>query len=309
MNLDPVTVKSLKIFMQVYAGGSFSTVARHENVSPSMISRTIYQLEENIGQPLFYRNTRSISPTQAGRILHETAQEMLAQWQTLQNRLQDWDKEPQGLVRINAPVIFAQRHISPYLPQLLARHPKLQLELTQTDDFINPHQDATDLIFRIGILDDSSLRARIFGESRYQLACSPGYLDRHPVSRPEDLAAHDCLLYKGAHGAERWLTGGNDGWRSLDIRAKLYSNNAETLLTAALSGLGIVLKPEWLVSEYLKDGRLVKLLPGHTFTTNPQTTHITAIYPNARHTPLNVRTVIDYFAEVYGNPPYWQIEK
>ncbi len=133
-----VDFRALQLFIAVYDNQSFSVVARREGVSPSLISRTIQQLEDALGQQLFYRNTRAVVPTEAGRLFAASARELLGQYADAQRALQDRAQVPGGLVRINAPVYFGQRHIAPWLPELAARHPKLQFDLTLTDDFIDP---------------------------------------------------------------------------------------------------------------------------------------------------------------------------
>ncbi|CDL22825.1 FIG032225: Transcriptional regulator, LysR family [Klebsiella pneumoniae IS53] len=127
-----VDFRALQLFIAVYDNQSFSVVARREGVSPSLISRTIQQLEDALGQQLFYRNTRAVVPTEAGRLFAASARELLGQYADAQRALQDRAQVPGGLVRINAPVYFGQRHIAPWLPELAARHPKLQFDLTLT---------------------------------------------------------------------------------------------------------------------------------------------------------------------------------
>ncbi|MDO5639204.1 MAG: LysR substrate-binding domain-containing protein [Neisseria sp.] len=307
---EHISIRDLKIFIQVCESGNLSTVARDEQVSPSLVSRTIYQMEEALGQQLFYRSTRSVAATEAGLMLLDYAREITGQWHHAQQRLQERGREPSGLVRINAPVIFAQRHIVPYLPELLKRHPDLHIELSQSDDFINPLGGTADLIFRISGLADSSLKARIFGKERYLLACSPDYLTRHsPPQCPQDLIHHQGLLYKGANGIQYWLAQVDGEWQKLPAQAKLFSNNAEALITWALNGMGILLMPEWSIGEYIQSGQLVKLLPDHAFSIKAEQLYIHAIYPNSRHVPLNVRAVLDFFIEIYGEVPYWEQNK
>jgi DNA-binding transcriptional LysR family regulator len=103
-------------------------------------------------------------------------------------------------------VVFGQRHLTPWLGQLCARYPKLQLDIQQTDHYVDPLQEGADLLFRIGPLHDSSMQARILAPHRFQVAASPTYLKRHGTPlRPEDLAHHQCLAYKGAAGQQRWF--------------------------------------------------------------------------------------------------------
>ena len=140
-----VDFRALQLFIAVYDNQSFSVVARREG-SLLVDPRTIQQLEDALGQQLFYRNTRAVVPTEAGRLFAASARELLGQYADAQRALQDRAQVPGGLVRINAPVYFGQRHIAP-ASELAARHPKLQFDLTLTDDFIDPHRDATDILF------------------------------------------------------------------------------------------------------------------------------------------------------------------
>ncbi|MDC4793396.1 LysR substrate-binding domain-containing protein [Acinetobacter baumannii] len=263
---NSIDIRTLRFFISVYNAQNFSNVARKEDVSASMISRTIQQLEDALGQQLFYRNTRAITPTESGKLFFEYAKRITEQFDEAQKALQDKTIEPSGLVRINAPVFFGQRHIAPWLAGLSERYPRLLIELIQTDEFIDPLRESTDLIFRIGALTDSSFHARIFGTQKYHLAASLHY----------------------------------------PLTPLLSSNNAESLMTAALHGMGIVLFPDWLIGEALKKGDLIKLLPEYEVAIKSHPQHIAAIYPNVRHPPLNIRAVIDYFAEIYGDTPYWQ---
>ncbi|MER2012441.1 MAG: LysR substrate-binding domain-containing protein [Psychrobacter alimentarius] len=308
-NVDNISIKTLHFYISVYKAQSFSVVARKEGVSASKVSRIIKQLEDSLGQQLFYRNTRAVIPTEAGRVFMTYAHAMTESMSMAQEELQDRTLEPGGLLRINAPVFFGQRHIAPWLPKFSAHYPKVQIDLTLTDDFIDPHHYPTDVIFRIGTLNDSTFHARIFGEQTYHLAATPEYINQYgELQSPTELIHHKGLVYKGSSGPNRWLfkTKGED-WTSCLAPALLMSNNAESLLVTALKGMGIVLFPDWLIGEHLKSGQLVKLLPEYTAAVKTTTQHIAAIYPNTRHVSLNVRTLIDYFAEVYGDPFYWQL--
>ena len=309
---DPAAInfRTLLFFIGVYDDQSFSAVARREGVSASMISRVILQLEDTLGQQLFYRNTRAVIPTEAGRLFIDYARAMTEQLSEARKEMLDRSLEPAGLIRINAPVFFGQRHIAPWLTELSVRYPKLLIELTQTDDYIDPHKDASDLIFRIGTLTDSSFHARIFGTQRYHLVASPAYIEKQgkPES-PAEFNQHKCLVYKGWSGANRWLfrePGGS--WIHYPVTGLLTSNNAESLLTSALGGMGMVLFPDWLIGDSIKKGELVRVMEKFEAAIKTEPQHIAAIYPNVRHPPLNVRAVIDYFVEVFGTPLYWQFD-
>jgi DNA-binding transcriptional LysR family regulator len=305
-----MNLRSLKIFIAVFEAENFSVVARREGLSASQVSRIIHQLEDALGQQLFYRNTRAVIPTESGHLFIRYAREMMTSFEEARRELDARSTEPSGTIRINAPVFFGQRHIAPGLPGLTARYPRLNIELTLTDDFIDPHKNAADVIFRIGVLTDSTFHARIFGQQRYHLAASPDYLRQHGAPQgPDDLAHHKCLVYRGSSGPNRWLLrGAGEEWVHYPVMPLMTSNNAESLLAAALGGMGIVLFPDWLIGDRVQQGELVALLPVLECAIHTEPLNIAAIYPNARHPPLNVRAVIDHYVGCFGTPLYWQTQ-
>ncbi|MDU8924943.1 LysR substrate-binding domain-containing protein [Pasteurellaceae bacterium LIM206] len=308
MNItDNLNIKAIQLFIRVYHTQSFSEVARQADTSPAQVSRIIRQLEDICGKPLFYRNTRAVIPTEAGNEFFVTAQHILEELTLLQNRWQDQADEPSGLVRLNAPVMFAKNHIVPYLPELLRRYPKLELELTQTDEFIDPHSQPTDLLFRVGALQDSGMKAKVFGRQQHYLAASPGYLRQFGTPQDlDELYSHQCLPYRGSLGGQHWLVREGDNWKEIAIRRNITANNALSLVDMAVNDMGILLFPDWLLCPAIQRGELVRLMPEYTFSHYPYHAYISALYPNSRHPQRHIRSVLDFFSEKFGEPPYWQ---
>lgn len=306
--LGTINLRALLIFIQVYETQNFSLVARREGISASQISRVIQNLEDALGQQLFYRNTRAIIPTESGHLLIKHARVIAANLEDARRELSERQQEPAGLIRINAPVFFGQRHIAPALANLTQKYPHLEIDLTLTDDFIDPLKDAADVIFRIGALIDSSFRARIFGKQHYYLAASPSYIQKHGIlTSPEELNTHKCLVYSGTSGPNRWFIKQAAGeWIHYPVSPLLRSNSAESLLTAALNGMGIVLFPDWLLGDKIQNGELIDLLPNADVSIKAESQYIAAIYPGTRHPSLNTKAIIDHYIEVFGSPLYWQ---
>lgn len=305
---NQINIQALRLYVAVLDQGSFSEVARREAMSPSTVSRVISQLEQALQTQLLYRNTRAVSPTESGKLLAGHARQVLAQLDLATLDLQEQDSEPGGMVRINAPVVFGQRHLAPWLHELSTRYPRLNIELIQTDDFIDPLQDSVDLLIRIGVMADSTLQARTLGHQNFRLAASPAYLARAgKPETPEDLASHSCLVFKGFAGPQRWyFRQPEQEWHSMTLRGLLTSNNAETLTQAGIDGMGLVVFPTWLIGDALRDGRLVSVLENYQVSTSPEPQTISALYPNSRRPSIKVRAVIDFLLEKFGSPPYWE---
>lgn len=304
---NELSFKALRLFVAVLDHGSFSEVARREGLAPSSISRQIQLMEQALSQQLLYRHTRAVSPTEAGRLLGHHARLMLQQLEEAGQALQEQESEPSGMVRINAPMVFGQRHLSPWLAELCQRYPKLQLDIQQTDTYVDPLQEGADLLFRIGVLNDSGMQARIFAPQRYRIAASPDYLARFGTPRhPDELLNHQCLAYKGVNGQQRWFfRRAQDDWTPYTVKGPITGNHADTLARAAEQGLGFVVFPSWLIGDSLRAGRLQAVLTEYEVATTLEPQQIAALWPGSRRLSVKVRTVIDFFVERFGSVPYW----
>jgi DNA-binding transcriptional LysR family regulator len=199
-----INIRALLIFIDVYEAQNFSVVARRQGISASQISRVIHQLEDALGQQLFYRNTRAVIPTESGHLFIRYARAMVENFEEARRELDERSSEPSGTSALMGRY-FLDRGTLRRPGGLAERYPRLNIELTLTDDFIDPHRDAADLIFRIGMLTDSTFHARVFGQQRYHLAASPAYLQTRCAGRSGHLSQHQCLVYRGSSGPNRWL--------------------------------------------------------------------------------------------------------
>jgi DNA-binding transcriptional LysR family regulator len=302
-------LNALRYFAMVAATGSFVATARHFRVPPSSVSRFISALEREIGQQLFYRNTRSVRLTEPGERYYLQIREVLDALDLATEQAAGKDAGVRGLVRINAPVALGRLHIADIVNRLQAMYSDLTVELTLTDAFIDPVQEGVDITVRIGTLSDSGLIARKIGVHKNLLCASPAYLEQHGTpATPADLDGHACLVYQGHSGAQRWYFRRNkaDHPEVFQPRGSLRSNNAEVLIAAALAGRGLVLFPTWIFErDSFVTGKLVKLLPdwAGSVDTVPPDMHL--VSPENRLRSNKVRTVLDFMLDAIGNPPYW----
>ncbi|PHI40691.1 hypothetical protein CBG46_08405 [Actinobacillus succinogenes] len=299
MNPKNTSFHALEIFLAVAKEKNFSEVARRYDVASSVISRQIKQLEDDFGQTLFYRSTRSMTLTQAGERFADYVQNLLGQFDGLCNELRQTDSEPTGTVRINAPVFFGQKHITPHLPELQKRYPKLQIHLTQTDDFVDPYSQTADLIIRIAGLADSNLKMKIIARQRHFLLASPAFLAQFGTPRSmDDLPRYQGLFYRGQLGILHWRFG--QSGRIMDGQPYFVSNNAASLIEMAVKGLGIVMMPDWAVADEIRSGELVPLLTDTPISSDLQEIYIALLTPQSSYRPANVQAVMDFWAEKLG---------
>ena len=303
-----IDLRSLQFFLEVYQSQSFSAVARLHNLSVPIITRAINQLEESLQQPLFYRNTRAITPTASGHLFADYAKTMLQQFKEMQQSLGELKQTPSGLIRIHTPIVFGQLHIAPHLSGLLARYPNLNVELIQQDTAPDFHRAQLDLAFSITDLPDSRLKIRSFAKQQYVLCGAPSYLAQQGL--PQDLSelnAHRCLMYKGANGLHQWLfRKGNAPWQRTHLQPAIASNNILSLVNASVAGAGLIMFPQWLLGKEIRAGKLQPIFRDYQVGYQIESQFISAVYPNTKQPALNVRAVLDYFIEIFENADYWQ---
>ncbi|WP_262927173.1 LysR family transcriptional regulator [Phytohalomonas tamaricis] len=307
-----ISLVALHVFERVAATGSFTSTAHELQMAVSSVSRHVTALETALGQRLLFRHTRAVSLTEAGKRYYRDVREVLERLDLATESIVNPDAQPSGLLHLNGPVAFGRRHITPLLTEFQRAYPAIEAELTLTDAFIDPVQEGVDITFRVGPLVDSSLVARKLAEMRFIVCAAPAYLREHGIPQcPEQLLEHNCLVYKGPRGQQRWYfhrhgeLAPGEAFQPYEVRGNLGGNDAESLLVAALAGQGIVLFPTWLVSDELKSGALVPLLSEWDGAVEPQPQAIHVIYPENRLRSPKVGVFLDYLFARVGAPPYW----
>lgn len=301
-------LNALRVFERVAATGSFTAAARHFHRAVSSISRQIRGLEEAVGQPLLYRHTRAVTLMEAGMRYYEEVRDILEQLDFATEALTHPDAEPSGTLRINAPVAFGQRQIVPLLHRFQCRYPSLKAELQLNDRVVDPVREGHDVTFRVGELLDSSLVARSLAPMNYVVAAAPSYLQRHgePES-PESLINHNCLLYQGEMGRQRWYfqTPDQTSATPFEVTGNLYSDDAISLVQAALLGQGLVMFPTWLIADELRSGGLVALLEYWHCEVMPGRRDIHVLTTERRLRARKVRAFLDFLFESPDLLPSW----
>ncbi len=301
-------LNALRTLAEVAASGSFSAAAKRLQRNVSSVSRQIAALEESLGQRLFYRHTRAVRLTDDGQRYVNAVRPLLDGLDQATESTFRADGAPSGVLHINGPVAFCQRQLMPLIADFQRRYPAVRAELTLTDTFVDPVQAGADITFRVGELADSSLIARPLAPMNYVLAAAPSYLDSRGVPRtPAALIDHDCLRYKGDHGRQFWFARAQPdaAFERLEIDGPLYSDDALSLLEAALLGQGLVLFPSWLMDRELRAGTLVPVLDDFEWAISPETRRIHLVYAEARLASPKVRAFIDHVLKGVGEPPVW----
>nr|WP_229426398.1 LysR family transcriptional regulator [Marinomonas profundi] len=299
--------------MSVAKTGSFIAAAKELELPPSSISRYIASLEEELGQRLFYRHTRAVKLTEVGRYYFAEVREALTSLDLATEHAKGSLLVPQGNLNINAPVSFGRLHLSKLIGQFQQHYPDINVELMLTDAYVDPVANGSDIVIRIGGLEDSSLNYQPIADEQFVLCAAPSYLktieeQTNKLSHPKQLLDLNCLVYKGNNGRRHWFfrQEGKATVEYIEVTGNLCSNNADILVQAALAGQGIILFPRWLVFQHLATGELVSLLENWEGAEKDTPQSIYALYPGNRMKSSKVRYFLDFMAAFFGHSqPYW----
>lgn len=284
----------MRAFVAVAGRGSFAEAARQLRVSPSVATRAIAQLEDQLGLTLLTRTTRSLRLTERGTIFLESCHQILDDLDAAERRLRGEDADPRGEMTVSAPVVFGRLHVLLIVARLLQQHPRLKVRLLLSDRNVHFVDDGVDVAIRIGALADSSLLATTLGSVSRVLVASPAYLAEHgePQS-PGDLGAHDIIAFDGLGVTNEWRFRSPDSLIRIDPR--LTVNSADAAIAAAEAGLGITRALSYQVRTAIAAGRLAPLLEVFAEPPSP----VSAVYPSRRVGSANVaaftRAARDYF--------------
>jgi DNA-binding transcriptional LysR family regulator len=256
------TIQNIKAFLLVARTGSFSTAARQLDVVPSVITKRIDRLEDQMRVRLLQRSTRRLSLTSAGEAHLPRLHAIVSDLDAVFSETQVSALEMEGHLRIKAPTTIAILNLGEILTQFQIVHPRISIELVMLDRSVNPIEEGFDLA--IGALPTSYPGVVDEPLCPYPrvLCASPVYLERCGVPQhPQDLLHHDCLTF--ATTGQSWSFESQRGLINVDIRARLSANDSQLLHRAAIAGMGIARIVRHIVQPSLQSGDLQVLLPDY----------------------------------------------
>ena len=288
---------SLALFSRVVQLRSFSAAAREAGIAKSAVSRRIARLEDALGVRLLTRSTRSVTPTTEGLRVHAHASEMVAAAASARGEAGGEEGPMRGLVRINAPVTFAQLYLAEVVAEFLVVEAEIEVDLQCDDRLVDVVEGGFDLVIRIGRLAESSLVARRIARDRLVVCASPAYLAANGTPRSvHELSAHECLHYSLVPRAAEWRFRAATGATPLPTRGRFSTSNGTVLARAAIAGLGLAVVPSFMVATDVREGRLALVLEGQ----RPAAIGVFAVTATRRHAPARVRRLVEHLARSFG---------
>lgn len=291
---------ALKMFVQAVDCKGFSSAARKLGIATSSVTRMIDGLEAELGAALLNRSTRQITLSDAGVAYYLKAWEILNAVADADASITDRGDTPTGQMRISVPVAFGRRLISPHIGSFLERYPKLELDMTLSDDIVDLLSERVDLSIRLGsAAATDGVVSRPIGKFRRKVVASAAYLNtRGFPEQPIDLLQHECMRFSYGPKQQVWTFQAESKEVRVPVDGRFKSNNAEVLREVALAGGGVALLPDWLVNDDIESGSLTALFEPFVVNPNSASSAISALYlPNHRGSK-RVNAFIDFLSEV-----------
>lgn len=294
-----LNLAAMDAFVKAVDTGSFAAAARVLDISPQMVAKHVAMLERRLGARLLNRTTRKQALTELGHAYHQRCRLILDEVLEADALAQTLTDVPRGVLRISAPTTFGSRSVVRFLGQFMADHPDIEVDLVLTDRLVDLIEEGFEAVFRLGDLPDSGFAARSLEPYRLIACASPAYLEKKTApDTPEALTGHACInfIYGRPPFEREWQLTRDERVYRIKTGGRLRVNDGAALLSAALSGQGIVLAPEVLVEEALQDGRLVRVLPDYQGPSRP----LHLLFNANRQKTARLRTFIEAACKAFG---------
>jgi len=306
MSAAPDEILAMVFFARVVEQGSFTRAAAKLGVAKSVVSARVARLEAELRVRLINRTTRRLSVTPDGLALYERCARVLAAADEAAAAVAATGDAPRGLLRINAPVAFAEDYLAAPMAAYLERHPDVRIELGLNDRLIDLAEENVDLAVRVtSRLRGGGLVARKLASDRTVLCASPAYLARKGTPEaPADLVHHDCLIYSLLRVRDEWRfrERGARELFSVPVAGRFSAASGAVLRQAALAGMGLAVLPSFMVARDIQAGRLIPVVDSFQGVE----LGVYALYPQARRVPGKVRAFVDLLVASFRAPP-WQM--
>ncbi len=295
--------QSMSVYVKVVETGSMTAAALQCEMSTTMVGNHLRALEQRLGVQLLQRTTRRQRLTEFGTVYYQRCLEVLGLVQDSERLAEQTLDEPRGLLRITAPLTFGVERLAPALSEFSLQYPQVRMDVVLTNSRPDLLESGLDVAFRLGHFEQSNLIARPLIDYTLTVCASPDYVSRRGMPlTPEDLQQHDCLSFAYPAGDDwqsvekRWRLSGPDGEIMVDVSGPMLMNTSAGLHQAARTGMGIVMLPDALVEQDLRDGKLVAVMPDY----QPPSRPLHLLYAQDRYRLPKLRRFVEFAMKTWG---------
>ncbi|MDX3904285.1 MAG: LysR family transcriptional regulator [Pigmentiphaga sp.] len=290
---------ALQLFNRIVELGSFTEAAEMLAIPRATATHAIKQLENRLGARLLDRTTRHVKPTLDGQAFYERSRRILAELEDAESSLSTQIANPHGTLRLDVHGVHATTVILPRIAEFRDRYPHIEVVLSCGDRLVDLVKEGIDCVVRAGQPRDSSLVVRKLVDLEEIICASPEYLARYGTpTHPSELERHHAVGFFSRGSDHRYpFSVMVDGQlQEFQARGWMSVSDAECYTSAALGGCGLIQVPRFRLEDYLRDGRLVRVLADWPCPDLP----VSVLYPFHRQLSPRVRVFIDWVRELYG---------
>lgn len=283
---------ALSVFLTVAEERSFTKAAKRLAVSPSAISHSMRDLEEQIGIRLLSRTTRSVALTDAGEHLRARLRPAFADIGEALGQISGLRNKPAGRVRLLVPRLAATSVLAPKLAQFARDYPDIVLDVSTDDSRMDIVAGRFDAGIQFGeYIEKDMIAVRVSADLTPVIVASPDYINSHGRPKvPRDLLHHRCINFRhGDAGLYRWEFEKGKKSLSVAVSGPLIVDDLNLVIRAAIDGVGLAYMSEDNAAPHLASGGLIRVLedwcqpfPGFFL-----------YYPSRRHQPAALSALID----------------
>jgi DNA-binding transcriptional LysR family regulator len=292
----------IQAFVRVAEAQSFRSAARQLDVTPSVVTSRIKQLEKFVQTPLLHRSTRKVTLSEAGVNFLGECNDLMERMNSMTDRMRLAQGSPSGVLRLEVLPGFALGHLGRALKEFNGAYPQLDLDITVSDQPVNPVDEGYDVSLQLFRPDAGQLIERPLFPVRRVFCASPAYLKRRAAPKqPEDLLKHDMGLYSSYPTRNRWTFRRDDKETTLELPARIRTNSVHLLRDFARSGAGVTCLPTLVCGDDLMTGALVPLLTDFEMPALA----LIALYPTTQRRSVKVKLFVDFIKKRFSGEPEW----
>lgn len=274
LHADLPPLLSLRAFEAVARHLSFIKAGQELSVTQSALSHQVQKLEQHLDCRLFIRRTRAIALTEAGESYYPQVRQALETIATATRALRSHNAQPRTL-RIGLLASFATLWLAPRLSGFLLAHPDIQVELLPSWQLADVAGDEVELAIRYGKGGWANVNAELLMSERLAPVCSPAFKAqwlagqksrKHPDLNPGPLLTSQSAI--AAHSQFEWLDWAKKYRLDISTVPSLMLHDYNIVVEAAVSGQGIAMGRQRLISRRFQDGSLVELLDDMPYESN-----------------------------------------
>lgn len=288
-------LSDMAIFAKVAEQGSFTHAATIMGMTKGTVSKAVNRLEQHFGAKLLKRTTRKLALTNEGEAFLKHCQIIVSEAHLAEEHIAGFNSEPTGTVSVSAPVNFGAYQVAPVLGDIMARFPKLNIQLQLSDAVVAFKEQAVDIAIRCGELQDSALYYRKLKPLTHVAIASISYLNKYGIpATPDELDAtrkqHWCIPRESSPIGSHWRFLKKNSEIIINVAGRFFSNENRAIKEAVMNDLGIAILPKYSVIDLLSSGQAQEILKEFM----PPPTPVSLLYQEKRYVSSAVSEVINY---------------